>query len=165
MKPVKNESGLYEVIIDERKYEFEKWGAEDSTDTILDIAAIAGKPIGLGIATIFKKDDVEGKKGLDKAFDPDVVGMILESLSERVGTNKSIIKALIKKLSSDKVLCDGAKIQFNTHYQDCLDHLFRVVRAALEVQYGNFFAAFLALQPGSPAKAINKAIQNRGRQT
>lgn len=158
MKP--NEAGLFEVIIDDKKYEFAKWGAEDATDTLLDLAAIVGKPLGLGLAALTGKDE-EGKSGLDKKIDPNIIGSVMEALSQNVGSNKATIKALIKKLSSDQVFCDGAKINFNLHYQDKTLHMFKVVRAALEVQYGNFFAALQGF--GGILKP--QGLTNRGPQT
>lgn len=138
----KNESGLYEVEVDGKKYEFEKWGAEESTDVLLDLVAITGKPIGSGVSAFFGKE-AEGEPGLDRKMDSNVMGQIIESLTQKVGENKSICKMLIKKLSSEKVLCEGAKINFNVHYQDNLGHMLKVVKAALEVQYGNFIEGFL----------------------
>lgn len=161
----KNESGMYEATIDDQRYEFEKWGADDAMDALLDIAALLGKPIGLGLSAMFKKDDESGEKKnlLEKDFNPDVIAQVMEALTDRVSANKAMCKGLIKKLSSDKVFCEGKKVTFNSHYQDRLDHLFRVVQTALEVQYGNFFAAFLGASGVKVPTAV-KGMMNRGPQ-
>jgi hypothetical protein len=140
----KNASGLYEENIDGKTYWFEKWGAEDSLDTLLDIAGIAGKPLGMLLGGALSG---EGASLLDRKFDSDVIGKVMESLFNPA--NKQTAKALIKKLSSgDKVFCEGVnKLNFNSHYEDKLDHLFKVTKAALEVQYGNFFDALLKMVP------------------
>ena len=163
MSAVKNEVGMWEIDIDGSRYEFEKWGAEDSMDALLDLAALVGKPLGMGVSAIFGKDEGGGKdKGLfDKEFDPNIIAVIMDALTDRISTNKATCKMLIKKFASDKVMCDGKRITFNTHYQDRLDHLFRVVKAALEVQYGNFFAAFL----GASGIKIPQGIANRNPKT
>ena len=151
----KNESGLYEVEIDGLKYEFEKWGAEDSYDVLLDIAKICGKPLGLAVGALF------GKGGLDTDFNPDMIGTVMEALVQGIG-DKAITKAITKKLTAEKCFCDGQKINFNSHYQDRLDHMFKVLLAALEVQYGNFFAALLGLLGSKPSF---KGLVNRVPQT
>lgn len=157
----KNENGFYQADIDGHVYEFEKWGADDATDTILDIAAITGKPMALGAAAVFGKNS-DGEKNLDQKFDPNMIAIVMESLTQQVGANKAIIKALIKKLSSDKVMCDGKKVNFNLHYQDRLDHLFKVVKSGVEVQFGNFFAALFAgggFNPQAMMSMINRGPQ------
>ena len=151
----KNETGLIEVDIDGEKYEFEKWGAEASLTTLLKIAKIAGKPLGLFLGSAVSKG------GLDTEIRPDMLANACEALVQ--GMDETICLGLIKKLSSEKVLCDGKKINFDMHYQDKLGHLFDVVKASLEVQYGDFFGGFLgkiqALQPKAPGiKNHHKAI-------
>lgn len=138
MKAVRSsETGLYEVVVDELKYEFEKWGAEDSYDTLLDLAKLCGKPIGLAVSAF-------GGGNLDEELRPDIISTVFQSIVDGIG-DKSVTKAVTKKLVSEKCFCNGAKINFNTHYQDRLDHMFKVMWAALEVQYGNFFVALLGL--------------------
>jgi hypothetical protein len=133
----KNEHGLYEADIDGEKYEFEKWGAEDALDVLIDISQMVGKPLGMAIATML------GKEGLEKDVDPNMVGSVFESLFQNC--NKANTKPLIKKLCSEKVMCGGKKISFDKHYEDRLMHCFKVVKANLEVQYGNFFGELLEL--------------------
>lgn len=149
----KTDAGLYAETIDSLEYEFEKWGAEESLDTLLDIAKITGKPLGLAVGAFFK----EGVEGEKKEINPDAIGDIMEALVERL--DKKTCMYLIKKLAADKVFCAGVKIKsFDLHYKDRLDHMFRVVKTALEVQYGSFFGALL----GSAGISMpTKAIMNR----
>lgn len=130
----KNEAGLIEVEVDGKLYEFEKWGADDSLDVLIDLAQIVGGPVGQAIGSVFSKE------GVNQEIDAGMLGFVVEGLLKNM--KKDIVKPLIKKLSSEKVLCDGRPVKFNVHYADDLMHLFRVVKAALEVQYGNFFVAF-----------------------
>jgi hypothetical protein len=132
-------AGLVEKQVDGSTYEFEKWGAEESLATLAKILKIVGKPLSQLVGSFGSED---GKKLLDQEIDSNLLGSAIGSLMESMDEGSTL--ALIKKLSSEKVLCDGAKISFNLHYQDRLDHLFRVVKAALEVQYGNFLAALFA---------------------
>lgn len=132
----KNEHGLYEAHIDGKNYEFEKWGAEDSLDVLIDLSQMVGKPIGMAFAALM------GKEGLNKEMDANVMGSVFDSLFQNC--NKEKAKPIIKKLSTDKVMCGGKAIVFDVHY-DRLMHLFKVVKANLEVQYGSFFDELLEL--------------------
>jgi hypothetical protein len=157
----KNEIGLYETEIDGDKYEFEKWGAEDASDVLLDIITIVGQPLGMGAAALFGKDE-DGVKGIDRDMDPDIIGKIMESLTGNVGKNKLVVKSLLKKLSTDRVQCNSKPIaSFNIHYRDKLFHMTKVVRAGLEVQFGNFFDAVL----GQNGIKVPKGIINRDLRT
>jgi hypothetical protein len=151
----KTDAGLYEVEVDGQKYEFSKWGAEDALDVLLDIAKIVGKPLGAAFGAFAGKDD-DGKSKLDQEFNPDMLGTVFEALTDRM--DKGVVKGLIKKLAAgNNVFCDGKPVtNFNLHYQDKLPHLFKVVQAALEVQYGNFFVALSGI-----AKSRHKPITNQ----
>lgn len=124
----KNSAWLYEVDIDGTKYEFQKWGALDATETMLDIASVIGKPLGMAAAA--------SKTGGDQSA---LIGSILDKLLEKVGTHKSLVMDILQKLTAGKVQADGKSISFDSHYQDRLDHMLAVARANTEVQYGNFF--------------------------
>lgn len=149
----KNEAGLFEVEIDGHLYEFEKWDAEESLDALIDIAKIIGKPLGAAIGGYF------GKKGegdlLDKEVNPDVMGMVFDALTERL--DKTTVKGLIRKLCADKVFCAGKPINFKMHYQGKMGHMFKVVKAALAVQYENFFDDVLGLL-GIDKKVVSQVM-------
>ncbi len=156
MEITKNEGGLFEVQIDDATYEFEKWGAEEALSTLLKIAKIAGKPIGLAVGAIMGGEEEKGTKGLlEKKISPDLLGLVFDSLTDKL--DEGVVVSLIKKIGSEKVLCNGAKINFNKHYEDRLDHLLKVVAAGLEVQYGNFFGALLGLVGKKPAAGVKLA--------
>jgi hypothetical protein len=143
MAAVKNpETGLYDVEIDELQYSFQKWSADSATDALLDLSGIVSKPLGAGVGALFgkKKDEAEGDAKPNQA---ESIGLIMEALLDRVSVNKAICKALIKKFASENVLCDGKKVSFDSHYADRMPHLFKVVQAGVEVQFGNFFGEFL----------------------
>ena len=124
-------AGLIEKNIDGSNYEFEKWGAEKSLDVLIEISKVVGKSFGM----IFGA----GMKSFDDEMGPDLLGEVFGALTDRM--DKNTIKTIIKQLCSDGVFCEGAKINFNLHYQDRLDHMINVVRTGLDVQYGNFFNA------------------------
>jgi hypothetical protein len=142
----KNSAGLNEIEIQGMTFEIEKWNAEDALDTLLDIAKVVGKPLGVAIGS-FRSNDEELEADLNedgeeiKKPKKDSVGMIFEALTDRL--DKKLVKSLVIKMSSDKILCDGKPVVYKTFYQDRLDLCFLVVKANLEVQYGNFFDAVL----------------------
>lgn len=145
----KNEYGRYEVAVDGQTYSFEKWGAEEALKTLIKISKIAGKPIGLFLGVLLDKKE-DGESLIDKELKSDMLAVAIESLTANL--DEDVCVALIKKLTSDKVWCANKPINFNTHYEDKLDHMFKVVAAAVEVQYGNFFVALTALAPKGPKK-------------
>lgn len=133
----KNAAGLYEQEVDGSVYEFEKWDADTALDVLLDIVPLVGGPLGAALGSIATGE------GLDTELNPQMIGLIFEALTKNF--SKSAVKPLIIKLSSEKVFSDGKKIVFKTYYQDRLMHMFKVVHAALEVQYANFFEELFAL--------------------
>lgn len=149
MKAEINASGLYEVQVDDVTYEFEKWGAEESFDVLLDLVKVCGEPLAAAVGALF------GKADPDEKIDPQIMTTVFRSLTCGLG-DKSLVKALTKRLVAEKVLCQGTKIVFNLHYKDRLDHMFKVLWAALEVQYGNFIAAVLAMLRVRPAFLSNQ---------
>lgn len=143
----KTEAGLYSCEVDGLVYEWSMWQAEDAVDTLIDLAKVCGKSIAIMVDGIFI-----GSK--DKEIPLNLMGQVFESLTQGLG-DKALVKGLIKKLTSgEKVWCNGAKINFNTHYQNKLDHMFKVLRAGLEVQYGNFIAAVLGIMGIKLPKAL-----------
>ena len=152
---IKNESGLIEVEVDDKTYEFEKWGAEMSLTTLLKIAKIIGKPLGQLLGSV-----MGGGKGLDAELNPDMLADAVEALVSSM--DEKVTLELIKKLSSDKVLCSGKKVNFDTHYEGKLTHLFKVVKVALEVQYGDFFGEILGIVQVQAPKAKTRIANHKG---
>lgn len=137
MEIKKNEAGLFETTIDEARYEFEKWGAEEALDTLLDLSTLMGRPMGAIAAAGGLKADVGAP----------TIESIVTALTENIRGNRPMVMDLFKKLtSSRKVLCEGKEIRsFNAQYSDRLGHMFQVARANLTVQYANFFSEVKAL--------------------
>ena len=124
---------LAEKSVDGIKYEFQQFGAKESLKTLMRLSKILGKPIALALGSLGEKVDFSNVKG-------DLLADAAQALTERLDQDE--VLNLIQLLTADKVLCEGKKVSFDLHYQGRLDHLFKVLGAALEVQYGNFFGAF-----------------------
>lgn len=132
---------LIQKCIDDKEYEFERLGAKASLKLFIRISKIIGGPLSM----IFENSGGKGK--LTSLMSSDLkelnISKAIKALMENVDADDAL--EIIEQLTAgEKVLCDGKKINFNTHYEGELPHLFKVVTAAFEVQYGNFFDAFLA---------------------
>lgn len=136
----KNEAGLYETQLGDHVYEFQKWGAEAALDTLFDLGVLMGKPLGSMVAS----------GGLSAELNSPTLQSVITSLATNLQTNRSTVMGLFRRLASGtKVMCDGKSISsFDVHYKDRLPHLFQVVKANLEVQFGNFFSELPGLIPG-----------------
>lgn len=136
--------------IDGQEYFFSQFGPKLSLKILTRLVKIAGEPLAIAISSAQTKD---GKIKLDKDIDPDILGRAARALSERLDEDE--VLSLIEQLTSgDAVTCDGKKVDFNSHYDGKLGHLFKVFGAALEVQYGNFFDEFTKrATPPTPPQA------------
>jgi len=145
----RTEAGLLQRDIGEHSYEFAKWGAEEALSTLLDIGTIIGKPLGAAA----DKLDMDALKDRRLELPMDVLGVIVEQFAAEMGQHKAVAMGVIKRLATKGVLCDGKPVQFDLHYKDRLPHMFDVLAAAMEVQYGGFFGgafAGLRLRPVVP---------------
>lgn len=156
---------LVQKTIDDKSYEFEQYNTTKSLKTLSQLTRLIGEPILLMIASGLKdrKPEKAGKKKslLDTELDNDLLAKAIKELVIRMGDDDDVL-SLVKKLAIEGVLCDSKQIVFDLHYSggEGLAHLFKVVRAALEVQYGNFIAVLTesvgTLSP-QPSKGIKSA--------
>lgn len=128
----KNIEGLYEVIVDGETYAFAKWKAGVASETLIELAALLGRPVAVAVGAMKGGDKLE-------AASP-AVPLVFDELLSKLGTHKATVMALLRRLTSADVQCNGRTVRFDEHYQDRLGHMMRVAAAALEVQYGAFFA-------------------------
>lgn len=151
-------TGLVKKEIDGKKYEFHKLGTKEGLRIFNQLLVMIGEPLVLAIA---------GLKGsgpmLQRDIDGKMVGAAVHTLASRM-QNDGVID-LIENLTATKALCEGKKINFDTHYASDYEHLFNVLRAALEVQYGNFIAKFMSALNDDTATTKSEpqavAISNR----
>lgn len=140
--------------IDGHVYEFEQFGAKKATKLLVRIARIAGQPMAIAGAEIAKSKDGVAERLNSVSLITSIVGSLTEKLDEN-----EVLDLIESFVANEKVLCDGKKIVFDTHYQQRLDHMFRVLWAALEVQYGNFFGALSAFLPSARPPVSNRGPQ------
>lgn len=131
--------------VDGIEYGFEQFGTRDAIKTLVRISKMMGKPLVLSIGAF---------KGKDKPLDLSILANAASILFDTIDEIETL--SLVEKLcGGDKVLCAGAKINFDRHYEGRILHLFKVLNTALEVQYGNFFDALSAF-----VGAQNPAVQH-----
>jgi len=141
---------LVEKYIDGRLYEFEQLGATASLQILSKITKLVGEPIAIAMSSIQKKDKDKNTSILDETVNSEMLGKAVRALVDRI--DETDVVGLVKKLASDKMLCDHKPVIFDDHYIGDFGHLGKVLMANLEVQYGNFFNALFA-------KAQNQSIQ------
>jgi len=138
------QTGLVDKEIDGHTYSFEVLGAKESVKLMRKLIRLVGQPF----AMLFTSAEGEGDL-LKKKIKPDVLGLAVKALTENIDSDE--VDAIIENLAATKCLCDGKKINFDQHYKQKLGHLINVVKAALEVQYGNFLAEVLSQLPSTPS--------------
>lgn len=128
--------------VDGLEYQFSKYGAKQGLKTLLRLSKMIGKPLAIAVGS------AKGEGSLkDKQIDMSVIGEAIQALTEQIDQDE--VLSLVEQLTATDALCDGKKIIFNSHYEGRYGHMFKVMAAALEVQYGNFFEEISGLV-GSP---------------
>ena len=126
--------------IDGLEYQFEQFGAKKSLKILFRLSKQIGKPLSLLVGSMSGEKD---KKLLDRDIKLDMIAVAIDSLMSNLDSDEVI--TLMQDLAGDHAcICDGKKINFDSHYEGRLPHLFKVLWAAIEVQYGNFFDALSA---------------------
>ena len=156
---------LVQKYVDDQLYEFEQFTTTNSLKTLARLTKIVGEPLAIALGGFFKEEKpgltpagipkpVAAPKGLlDRDIDGDAIKAAVAALVDRLDENEVV--ELVKKLTSEKVLCDHQAIVFDLHFAGRPLHLFKVLKAAIEAQYGNFFDAAkgIAIQP-PPVAAV-----------
>lgn len=142
--------------IDGHTYEMFQMSATKSIKVLTRIMKLIGEPIGL------LSGGVETKKSvLDLELNSDILGRALKAIAEKL--DEDMILTTIKEIL-EPVQCDGKRILFETHFQGRIGHMFKVVKAALEVNYKDFFdaASGLAGYVGSIATMTSDSQTSTG---
>ena len=128
-------NGTYQATVDERVYTFSKWGAEKALKTLAELSRVAGESLSIAASAF-------ANSGTTNDIDPNLIGSAVKALTDGLGSDTDATLRLMKRLCCDGTLCDDRPILFDTHFRGGLLSMIKVVRAALEVQFGDFFSAF-----------------------
>jgi hypothetical protein len=137
---------MQEKEIDGHVYQFSKFGAKKSLKILRRILGIIGEPFAVAMGSA-KGDG----KLFERQIDPSILAGAIKSLIDRADED-TVIQLMEDLCGESGCLCDGKKVLFDTHYESRLPHLFKVFRAALEVQYGDFFGGSLGALTKGPIK-------------
>lgn len=138
--------GLIQRKVDKQVYEFQQFGTVHSLRILTRLTKMIGEPLTIAFSAMgIGNKENQGKGLLDRDMNGKLLGEAVKALMNRLDEDE--VLDLIQELSAkDNVLCDGAKIIFNSHYEGKLKHLFKVVAAGLEVQYGDFLGEMFESQ-------------------
>lgn len=135
--------GEEEKRIDDETYTFYQMGAIKSHGLLLKIVKIVGPAFGEMV-------DSSDKGGLDALIDADIdMGAIIKGLCDRADETVvlNVILALLSQVTHDSGSGNESgtgnlksEATVDTHFMGRLPHMYKVVLAAAEVQYGDFFA-------------------------
>lgn len=150
---------LISKTIDGKLYEFQQMGPKQSLKMLARLTNLIGEPVLLTIAGGWKGSQKD-KKGDESKIDNDLIGKAIKELVGRMADSGEVI-SLIEQLTTQGVLCDHKQISFDVHFDEHgLGHLFNVVKAALEAQYGNFIVALFDAGGLSLPKSPSQGIQS-----
>lgn len=147
---VKNEDMTYSASIDEHDYVFSLWAASKGIETLAELSAIAGDFATAVSAVVIDAGGFGGEVNID------LVGKAAASLAHGLSINPKNTLALVRRLTTDGVLCDNRPVVFDQHFRGKMMHAMKVVRAGLEVQYGDFFTVFKNTKAPAPESALPK---------
>ena len=126
--------------IDGEEYTFYKMKATTSLRLLTRLFKIVGAPAGAAINGI-STDDIKGV--LDKEIN---IGDMVTSLCDRLDeyiveqTNLDILSQTVHKGSG------RVKDKFDDHFKGRIGHMFKVVTAALQAEYSDFFGEGIGIQ-------------------
>jgi NAD/NADP transhydrogenase beta subunit len=129
--------------IDGHEYQFSQFGAKQSLKLLVRLSKILGEPLSKGLAALKPEAKLSLGTVLDSKVSGDAIGGMVAALTNNLDADEvlEIVETLVGEAAC---LCDEKKVVFNTHFAGRLGHLMKVLYAALEVQYGNFFEELTA---------------------
>jgi hypothetical protein len=133
--------------IDGKLYEFQQFNTTKSLKTLSKLTKFLGEPLMLGLAALGVNPaksvpgaaPITAKGFLDRELNGEALAKAVAALVDRL--DETDVVELVKTLTSESVLCDHKPIVFDEHFRGDIGHLFKVIGAALEAQYGNFLGA------------------------
>lgn len=135
-----------EFTIDNHKYQCGTWDVDTATDTLTTLTKLLGESLVMvlmGAVETAKENRKEGEPGglqglmnMDvEKIKTDVIAKAFQGLSTRL--NHAEVKQILH-LCSDQLLCDGKRVDYNTHFMGRIGHLLKVTVQVLRHQYRDF---------------------------
>ena len=133
-----------EGTVDGLKYEVGHWPVDKATGMLTKLIKILGEPLAMVIVgAVGNKKDGESIMDADlSALKGESISKAFAGLSTRLDEHE--VQKMLKEIN-EGILCDGKRIDYNTHYMGRIGHLFRVSMFVLKHQYSDFLV-------GNPAQ-------------
>lgn len=131
---------LGEAKIDGKTYSFGYWDVDTSTEYLAKLIKLLGEPIARVMLGVVEKKEA-GQSILDvdtKNLNTEAVASAFQGLALRL--NEEEVKDLVRQCTRG-ILCDGKKIDYQSHFLGKIGHMMRVCLANLKHQYADFLAA------------------------
>jgi len=137
--------------VDGETYQIEQFATTKALNVLSDLVKIVGEPLALAVSGSTLSSEEQSR----------ILGMAVSAMAQRM--DKNTVVALVKTLIESCLKGEGAKINFELEFQGKLGHLFKLVYAVLEVQYGSFLGELLG-RAGELAKTkgVNLSKQSTG---
>jgi hypothetical protein len=117
-------------VVDGHTYEIQQFATTRSLRCLRKLVAIFGESMAWG------GNAIEALKADEDAKASELMVKAVKALIDRM--DEDVVLGVIIELTGEAITCDHQRVVFDSHYAGRLDHLFKVLYAALEVQYGNF---------------------------
>jgi Phage tail assembly chaperone protein, TAC len=128
-------------IIDNRTYEFFFLPPKDALRTLVRILKIVGEPIG-AITDLFSSFDGKSLDMKISELPPGIINNAVTALVNRLDEDQ-VMQIIEDLMGSTHVKTENDRgtrpIQFAVDFCGRIGHLFKVVKASLEVNYADFF--------------------------
>ena len=128
-----------EVVVDNHTYTIGQFTPSKGLKILVRLSKIAGQPLAM------MADSFKGKGMLDSDVNGELLGRAIQALT--MNLDEATVEQTVKELLQG-VLRDGKPLNFEIDFAQRYGHLFKVLGAVLEAQYGDFFGAIVAMRRG-----------------
>jgi hypothetical protein len=125
-----------EKTIDGEKYTFCQLPAKKSLKLLTRLVKIVGPSLGAAVGSV-AEGDIDIQTVLDRHLD---LGAVVAALCDRLEENE--VEAIVDTLLSQVIHAGQGEVsqKFEVLFAGRLPHLFKVLAAALQLEYGDFLA-------------------------
>lgn len=143
-----------EFRVGEFTYQVNMWHPDKAIENMTWLVKMLGEPV---VALIVQSGSV--KDLLDSDMDVTLLMPAVRSLVTNLREKEVVIKV---RQFTEGMLCNGAKVDYDTHFMGRPGHLMKTLVAVLKVQYADFLDALPAGLAGAKSAAMgNHAVSSQ----
>lgn len=126
--------------IDGLEYTFYQFPATDGTKVLIRLSKLLGEPLGMLGGDVLK-GGIKGAVGTDAGH---AIGKAVKALTDNIDVEETynLIMMFFKHVQHNG---NSLSDIYDVHFQGKYSLVFKILKAALEVQYGNFFGELAAM--------------------